>query len=236
MNKITRTIFLLFFTAYFGNAQAAVMTTLSGSTVSYSFEESLLGLFGIPTLSGDNLFFTPQGFSATGNQIFDIKNATINIKVSALNGGTIGAIGLTEKGDYIMKGGTSGVELGGQLRVTDLSSLSTEVTDSIEADASFITGTTFFPTHSWTANAGVDFSSNNSSTVNITIENILLAFSGDFGDLGFIEKKAVILGVSSIPFSQVPLPASVWLFGSALIGFLLITSRRYLTTTRDNYF
>jgi hypothetical protein len=217
MNNRAKTIFLLLFSVLFVNVQANVVT---GSTVSYTFDESLLSLFGTPTLIGDSLFFTPTGFFATGNESLDIKNATINLTVTALNGGTISALNLIERGDYIMKGDTAEVGVGGQLRVTDLCSPMTEAVEKIKPDVPFASQTTFLPTQDWTVSAGVDFSGHKASSVNVTIENILLAFSGTFGDLGFIEKKGLIIGATTIPFSQVPLPASLWLFGSALLGFL----------------
>ena len=49
----------------------AVPVTVVGTTVSFTFDSALSGLFGVPMVTGDALFFTPttymaQSFNGTG--------------------------------------------------------------------------------------------------------------------------------------------------------------------------
>jgi len=229
MNKRTKSIFLFMLFAFFGNSQASIVT-VNGTNVAFSYDDALLDLFGAPTVAGDQLFFTPTAFTAKalGTTGFDIKNSTINIRATALNGGTIDTVSLTERGDYISKGDSSYVEAGGQLRVTDLNVPLDEVTDAITLATPIGKQGTFLPTQNWQAFADANVAGFGTSSVNITIENILVALSNAFGELGFIEKKAVVLGVSALPFDNitpVPLPASIWLFGTALFGLLGYSKR-----------
>lgn len=216
MNIQTKPIFLLLLLTFFGSSQANVVT-INGTNVSFTYEDSLLGLLGTPTVTGDQLFFTPTAFSAsaTGLTSFDLQHSTINIGVSALNGGIINTVKLIEKGDYISKGGSSHVDAGGQIRVADTTAPLDEVTDFLTLSSPFAQQSNFFPTQNWQASASANALIFGTSKVNVTIENILVALSNAFGDLGFIEKKAVVLGISSVP-----LPACVWLFGTVLLGFL----------------
>ncbi|MEQ1531460.1 MAG: hypothetical protein ABL925_19265 [Methylococcales bacterium] len=108
--------------------------------------------------------------------------------------------------------------------MTDLNAPLNEVTDWITPSAASTQQTSFFPTVNWNATAAADVSSLGSSSVNVTIENILIALSDKFGDLGFIEKKGVVLGAE---VSAVPLPAAVWTFGAALLGFLSVSKRKH---------
>ncbi|MEQ1529221.1 MAG: hypothetical protein ABL925_07885 [Methylococcales bacterium] len=208
-----------------GSAQATVVTQL-GTTVSFSYDDSLLGLFGTPTVVGDQLSFSPNTWvaKATGSQSFDLKNYTANITITALNSGdSINTIALAEKGDYISKGSTSYVEVGGQIRVTDANAPLNEVKDSITPSAAFTQTASYFPTQNWAATADANVSAFATSSVNVTIENILIALSDKFGDLGFIEKKGVVLNAT---VAAVPLPQAVWLFGAGLFGLLSVSKRK----------
>ncbi|MDO9164186.1 MAG: hypothetical protein Q8N35_07650 [Methylococcaceae bacterium] len=229
MNIQTKSIFLFILLTFFGDPQASIVT-VNGTNVAFSYDDALLELFGAPTVAGDQLFFTPTAFTAKaiGTLGFDFKNSTINIKATALNGGTIDTVSLTERGDYISKGDSSYVEAGGQLRVTDLNAPLNEVTDAIILTAPVVKQSEFFPTRNWQASAEANVSSFGTSSVNITVENILIALSNAFTEIGFIEKKGVILSVSALPFDNitpVPLPASIWLFGTALFGVLGYSKR-----------
>jgi hypothetical protein len=206
MNNLAKTVFLLFFCAFFGNSQASPVT-LMGSSVSYTFDDALLGLFGAPTLGGDSLFFSPTAFNATSAGV-GFATETMNIKVDALNGGTINTINLTQGGD-IVKVRDGDVDAFGSLDVKDLGSGSLPVSSEIDFDG---LGSS---RGLWTGKADVDFSSFAASSINVSLFNLLFAFA----DNGFasINMRSVLLGVSATP-AEVPLPASVWLFGSALLG------------------
>ena len=86
MNTLAKEMFLLLLMTFCSNTQANLVT-VTGNKVSFTYESSLLDLFGMPTVAGDQLFFTPTAFvaKAYGEKAFDLKNSTINIKVTALN-------------------------------------------------------------------------------------------------------------------------------------------------------
>lgn len=215
--------------AVWGVANASPVT-VNGSTVSFTYDSSLLGLFGTPIVAGDSLFFTPTGFTAqsVGDAGLDLTNSTVNVQVSSLTGGYISLVGLTEKGDYISKGGLTSVDVGGEIRVADLSAPLTESVSSITPTNTFASQSSIFPVQDWEAVAGVDFSPVKTGSVNVTIQNILAAFSSVAGEAAFIEKTGVILAIASIPGDiAVPLPASAWLFGTAIMGGLAFCKKAY---------
>ncbi len=221
MNTLAKEMLLLLLMTFFSSTQANSVT-VTGNKVSFTYESSLLGLFGTPTVAGDQLFFTPTAFvaKAYGEKAFDLKNSTINIKVTTLNGGTIDRVNVTEKGDYIRKGNTSYIDAGGQIRVTDLSAPLNEVTDALTPTLPFVQQSNFFPTQNWQATANAYVSAFGVPSINVSIENILVALSNAFDDVGFIEKKAVILSIISVP-----LPAAIWLFGITLLSLLAYSKR-----------
>src|SRR3569833_3315187 len=67
----------------------AVPVTVVGTTVSFTFDSALSGLFGVPMVTGDALFFTPttykaQSFNGTG---FAAASQTFNITFYSGPGG-----------------------------------------------------------------------------------------------------------------------------------------------------
>ncbi|MFA5985426.1 MAG: hypothetical protein WC782_15520 [Methylococcaceae bacterium] len=226
---MSRKILFLLMLTFFSQAQASLVT-VNGNSVSFTYDDSLLDLFGAPIVTGDSLYFTPTSFRATGIGFVDLVSSTFNIKVSALGNNFVSSVGLTERGDYISYGASSQVALGGEVRVVDLSNPLTEVVGQITPTSAFVHQASIFPTKDFEATAGVDFSSIGATSVNITLQNILVALTASFSDIAFIEKKGIILGISSLPIVDgisVPLPAAVWLFGTCLVGFLAYSKRTY---------
>ena len=221
MNNRSKPILLILLLTSFSSSQAGIVT-VNGNSVSFSYDNTLLDLFGSPTIAGDQLFFTPTNFdaNASGLTAFDLKYSTINIKVTALNGGEINTVNVNEKGTYISKGSSSYVDAGGQIIVTDSNSPLTEVTDNLTLSTPFAHQASFFPTQNWQASAASNVSIFGTSSVNVNIGNFLIAMTNAFGELGFIQKSAVVLRITSVP-----LPTSVWLFGAALLVFLAYSKR-----------
>ncbi|MCS6911960.1 MAG: PEPxxWA-CTERM sorting domain-containing protein [Myxococcota bacterium] len=205
------------------NALAAPVT-LTGSTVTYRFDDALLGLFGTTySLVGDTLTFFPNNFKAQSlnGQGVALTSATLNIRVTA-NRPTdwLDSVRLTEKGDYLMLDlvpptGVMGVGVTGQLRVTNLDNPLQVVTDSIVSPA--LTGVGL-PTKDWVANATAGVGSWRADDVNVAVENILYAFTTENVSSAFIEKKNVILQVSAVPE---PEAWAMLLAGLGLVGLQL---------------
>jgi hypothetical protein len=201
-----------------GGANAAVQT-LTGTDVKFEYDDALMGLFGMPSVSGNTLYFTPTGFDALSvggmGGGFDFTNQTINVKVTVLNPMKyIDDVRLNEQGDYLLLGSGAAVYVGGQIRVFDVANPIASMTDSIMPTSSM--STTGFPTRNWSAGAMVDAASFMAKTVNVTIENILVATSVP-GSLGFVEKKFAALTVTAVPE---PETYAMMLVGLGLIGLM----------------
>lgn len=202
---------------------AAAPVSLVGDTVTYSFDDALLGLFGLPTLIGDSLFFSPTSFkaeSSNGNPALGFTSATMNIRVEANNPSQwLSNVSLQEAGDYLLfdplNGSAKGVEVTGQIRVRDLNTLA-ETTDSIVSSSNLtLVG---LPTKNWSADASADIGAWQTDVANVTVENLLIAYTTAAPSLAFIEKKAVVLEVSAVPE---PETWAMILAGIGLVGLQL---------------
>ena len=211
---------------------SAATVTLNGSDVSFTYDDTNMGLFGSPTVSGNTIFFTPTNFKAvsTNGEGLVITTSTVNFVVTPNQGKAITSLALTERGDYSLDGEGSSVGIGGQMRVFSMN-------DPINvADSSFITSASDLTTndnlyHNWTAGAGVDLTGaqwSKTSAVNMTLENVLEATtSGSGPSKAFIEKKFAGVGITVglVPPASVPVPAAMWLFGSGLLGLMGVARR-----------
>lgn len=202
---------------------SASSVTRSGLSVDFTYDDTLLSLFGTPTVLNDSIYFTPTNFdvaSLNGAGI-NIANATINIKITPKIGFDLDSVALKESGDYLLHGdGIKGVDVTGQLRAFDLSDPAILETASIVSTPTTATG---LPTKNWSAFAGINLDTSTwlpGDGINLSIENILLAYTSNPVSLAFIEKKFV--GVSLIA-SPVPEPSnrSLLLSSLGLIGFLV---------------
>lgn len=207
-----------------GAAQAATQT-LSATAFDISFDDSVVGLFGTPTLLGNSLFFAPggsPGFTAQTAGGIDVTNSTFAFTITANPGFTLDTFTLLESGDYFFFGDTAGVSATGQLRVKPLAPNSAVMTSGL-AGTPFTANASFdFNTRDWSAGASI--SSGPISVGQVSIQNILAAYAdGDFA-YAFIEKKNVELaiGVSAVPE---PETYALMLAGIGMLGF---ASRRRL--------
>lgn len=209
-----------------GGASAALQT-IDGLHTTFTFDDSMLGLYGTPSVVGDTLFFTPTSFVASSSDGTGLgyKNATINVEIGAKAGYVLSGIDLSEAGDYLLyqpvaNGGALGVDLTGQIRVRDLNNLA-EVTSNIASSGPLTQ--VGLPTHNWSADADTSFA--NASAVNLTIENILLAYTTSAPSLAFIEKKFV---GAEVQVMAVPEPDSyaMLLAGLGVLGMIVRRRRQ----------
>ena len=119
------------------------------------------------------------------------------------------------------------VAVGGQLIVRDLDDPVDSSVSIIVADAPLTALTTLagFSTTSWSADAGVGIpaawggSDGLVSSVNLTVENILLAASFEPSSISFIEKKFVSVAVVTTPVPE-PETYAMLLASLGLVGFM----------------
>ena len=205
-------------------AASAASVTLSGTTVDFSFDNTLMGLFGQPSVAGDTLFFTPSNFKAKSlnGEGYVLTDETINVQVTAHSGRSFNSVNLSERGDYLLLGSGSTADVTGQVRVFDTAMPQTDLTASIIPTSPLnISG---LPSKNWNAGASINVASwNTAKTLNVTIENLLLASTSSTASLAFVEKKFAGLSfiTSAVPEAET---YTMMLAGLGLIGFMV--SRR----------
>jgi len=201
-------------------AALAATVTLAGSTVDFSFDDTLLGLFGQPTVAGDSIYFTPINFTAESmnGDGFDLTKQTINIKVVAHEDWDFSSLALTERGDYLRVGGAK-LAVSGQIRAFDSMNPLNEVTASILNDEKKFKRTHDFVSRNWSAGATADLTDmSTAGMINVTLENILVANSLNNTGLAFIEKKFASLEVITTPVPE-PETYAMLLAGLGLVGY-----------------
>lgn len=218
----------------------AAIQNIAGTDFDVIYDDTKLGLFGSPTLAGNNIFFTPNNFKAESLNGLGIAttNSTINgMQLVAKGGFKFGSIDLTEFGDYILRGADSFVSVNGQLRAFDGANFAaTNTSSSLIVSSATPLNIIDGSNHDWQASASITNSTasksgltgwlSNANIVNITVENLLTAYTeaGVGPEQAFIEKKAI--GVGLIVTSAVPEPG-VWSSLSAGLFLLgMMASRR----------
>ena len=224
-----RSIILLFVLGAFAfaNAVSADEVTVSdpGSSFDLIYDTDNLGLFGVPTLVNNTVFFTPTTFFALSEDGVpplgdgeEITNSTVVFRLVAKDPSTLlQNFQVQANGDYRLDGAGTSVDVDGQIRLFDPEDPFNQFTDHLTTSSDLTIADS--NTHDWVATAAIGFSGANE--VVITLQNILTASSTMLGTSAFIEKK-----FEGVQISVIPLPAAAWLFGSSLLGLGLVRRRR----------
>lgn len=220
MNQLAAGAFLV--TQAFSGAAFAASVTLTGTSVDFTFDDALVGLFGQPALSGDTLSFTPVDFSATSTngEGYKLTDNTVNVQMTAHDGYSFSSVDLAERGDYMLQGGGSTANVAGQVRVFDVSDPMKDTTTSIGPSAAL--DQTGISTHPWTAANSTDLSTwNGTKSVNVTFQNLLVASTNGSSSLAYVDKK--YSGLSATTAAVTPVPeaesSAMMLAGLGLIGW-----------------
>ncbi len=209
-------------------ATQAATQTLVGTTFSVTFDDTLVGLFGTPTLVGNSLQWFPSGspgFTAQTGAGIAVTNSTFALKFEAKPGFFFNGFGLTEGGDYFFFGApgtTAGVSVSGQLRVTPQGGVLS--TSSISPTTVFNPNSFLnFGTSNWTASAAVGSFASTVTSANVSIENILAAYVLGGNGYAFVEKKDVSLSIGTSP---VPEPETYALMFAGIATLFLLLRKR----------
>lgn len=204
--------------AFVSTSSIAATKTLDAGNYTISYDDSVLGLFGTPTLnSAGNLVFAPSGspgFTAQSDSGWKFANSTIALTITADAGYKLTNFSLTEQGDYMVIG-SGMVGVGGQLRAIDLVGGNKTYTSAISSSAP-LTATTGFPpvTTDWTATSSLGLTTTKAV---VSIQSILGARTTAGNSYAFIEKNGVNLGVNVMPVPE-PETYGMLLAGLGVIG------------------
>jgi hypothetical protein len=207
----------LFVAAVMSTAADAAVVTVFGDDLSFTYDDSTL--YGSATVVGNNIFFLPTSFTAESlNGGSDLSNEILTIQIDVTTEGfVLTDFSLTELGDYFLEGSGATVSVGGNFTVASGTSAYSD-TDSLSAGPLLVQGAytdwsvsstiMLVDTAGWASDA----------SVLVTLENILSAETLANGEQAFIEKKIGAVGIMTNEAPPIPVPAAVWLFGSALFG------------------
>lgn len=219
------------------SAQAA-QVTLVGDTINYVYDDSqdAIALFGTPTIVGDVVVFTPSSFSALSENGAGTVTTTATFifdRVYHQGGLALQTLNVSEEGDYFINGdGEVSVDLflqgvtnpgGGTLGSgNSIASWSSDVdTGGALTTWGYVNGSLDTTTFTSPPFAGAT-PSGDQTDIKVSIQNTLRATTaGDLTSDAFIQKKLNFVAVAAVP-----VPAAVWLFGSALLGLLAVGRRR----------
>lgn len=201
---------------------SAASVTQCGPTICYTYDDAqaAVGLFGQPTLIGDSIRFLPPNFRAQSDDGALTDTATANFifdDVYTLSGNDIYKIRVIEAGDYEITNG-DWVSADMYLQIANNNNIFDLTTSTSSFDASGDSGgiqrwtldDEILPLNDPSDLLGTPWTE--SSSMSLNIQNTLQAYTDENGETAWIQKKV------TLSVSEVPVPAAVWLFGSALAG------------------
>ncbi len=214
---------------------SAANITLVGTDASFTFDDTLMGLFGTPTLTGNTIFFTPNDFNAisTNGSGTVLSSSSMNMIITPNQGTTLSSIGLQERGVYSLSGSGSSVGVGGQIRAFSMVN-PIAVQDSMPILTSTDLTVNDNSINNWVATAGMNLDSamwQGAGAINFSIQNILKATTVNNVSAALVDKNFAGFSITAssgevVPPSAVPVPAAAWLFGSGLVGLVGVSRRR----------
>jgi len=208
------------------SSAGAASQTLTTTAFDISFDESVIGLFGTPTLLGDTLFFAPggaPGFTAQTGDGIDVTNSTFAFTITAHPGFVLDSFTLVEEGDYFYFGDAAGVAVSGQLRLNPLAPGGPTLSSGLAATSFTANAALDFDTRPWSTTASI--ATDPLSVGQLSMQNILAAHADGDMSYAFIEKNNVELtvGVSAVPEPQT---YAMMLAGLGMLGFAAGRPRR----------
>lgn len=208
---------------------SAAIVTLDGDFFDISFDSTLTGLFGTPTIVGDAIVWSPsrntgayaEAGVASGSPV-DVTSGTFDLKIIADDGYKITGSSLTEGGNYYFFGpGTVGLQATGDLWMAGLGPAAGPVSSSLTVSTLVSNGSTFnFATKQWSGSASVSLGTS-VDAAHVSIYNLLAAWAIPPDSQGaYIEKRNVTLSVGVVPIPEPSTWAMLGL-GVGMIGFAI---------------
>jgi len=195
----------------------AANVTVFGDDVKFTYDDA--SLYGSGTVIGNTIFFTPASFQAeslNGAGLVQMSESLgITIEITSI-GFAMNGFQILEDGDYEFNGSGASVSAVGELTIDSQ-------TSAFSDNSVFSAGplTTSGALTAWQAGTSLDLAStagwNTDAKILMTLANTLGAETLNPGEQAFIEKKfqGSAIGITTM-ITPVPVPAAVWLFGSAL--------------------
>jgi hypothetical protein len=212
-------LFFAFLIIAFSASSHATLITSTGTSVQFTYDDALLGLFGTPIVSDNSLVFAPSNFNALQDGYIGgaLTQSNFLVKIDALYGNHLGVLALNETGTYIREGVNAGVSGTGSLNAINLNNPSSTYVGKILPTTPFSETAFDSPSSIWTAKANFDLLPGTSSLL-VNIDSILRAkiFSGADGS----ETAYIGQDFASLSVTAVPLPMAIWLFGGGLLMML----------------
>lgn len=204
-----------------------------GDTVifKYAGTSSTMGLFGTVEVIGDSIVSFPTNFRA--ESLDGAGGVSVNdngaVQVIAKDGYQINGINIVERGDYLLSGAGSSVDVDGWSDVWDWNDVvfgpTVQQTLSITGDLTINDSNI----QNWSGATSFDLSGSTWDGINhlgLSLQNNLYATTDSSGDIAWIEKKIAAGGIDLSVITVVPVPAAVWLFSSGLLGLIGIARRK----------
>ena len=214
-----------------------------GSTVSFEDVNDQNDLFGMPTVSGDSLDFSPNSFeadcaaSACAPSPLQVDD-TLNFFIRANTGSFIDTIVLQEAGDTTLSsflGAFAATQVTATVFIdifevngVSINNISAQAQMVFNNSGQFETNDEGTGTHIWTGALNIDLDqiladagvSGQATLVELNLNNTLIAFA-ESGASARIEKK----DIDGLAITVVPEPGTAILMGLGLIG-LTVSGRR----------
>jgi len=203
-----------------GSGAQAAIVHLEGATVDFYYDDAQPGMAAYGALSaiGDSIFATPTTFIAESlNGTGDSFSALGTVQVVLKSGYRFDSVQVAQRGDYLLNGAGASVSVSGDLTIEDSSNPATALSTTMTSSSDFTINDNAL--HAWSSSGAFDVSSWTTVTsVDLSLDTMLLANTGAAGERAYIEKKFTGGGLVTIMTTPIPVPAAVWLFGSGLIA------------------
>jgi len=214
--------------ALLGVQANAATVTECGTDVCFTYDNATN--FGSANIIGNNIFFLPTDFIAESynGEGAVSTNSTLQVRVDAIGDFNMQKFQLQESGDYYLSGDGASATAGGMFAVTSTTKTCPDdglfpcrEQELLNAGPMTTQGTF----DEWNITSEIDLTGNSDwisdSGVIMTIKNRLSATTLNLGEEAFVEKKIAGVGIT-----VVPVPAAVWLLGSALGGLACLRRKR----------